>query len=130
MDWRGAYRRGGNLRHTVAVVSEVQRFIIALYALTMFGAMGGYLVYKGTSESTVNIIVGALIGYAGGAITYYLGSSKGSTEKDRVLSDIASAAPPAAAAVAPQAAGTSTTTVTSAPPAETLVTTTKKEETP
>ena len=107
-------------------MSEIQRFVIALYALTMFGAFSGYLLYKGTSESTISLVAGALIGMAVGAVQYYVGSSKGSTEKDRVLSDIASAAPPAVAAVAPQAAGTSTTTVTSASPAETTVTTTKE----
>ena len=69
-------------------MTDVQRFVIAILTLMMFGAIGGYLVWKGTSEGIVNIILGALITMAVGAVQYYLGSSKGSTDKDKTINDL------------------------------------------
>ena len=44
-----------------------------------------YLIYTGSFESTVNLLIGSLIGAFGTVVGYFYGSSKSSAEKNELL---------------------------------------------
>jgi len=44
-----------------------------------------YLIYVGTFESTIQLVIGALISAFSGVVGYFYGSSKGSADKTELL---------------------------------------------
>lgn len=68
----------------------IGRLLITVLCLLMFGAFAGYLVIKGTSEATLQLLAGALIAWVGGGINYFLGSSAGSAAKDKTITSLTS----------------------------------------
>ena len=55
-----------------------------LISLGFFGVLF-YLIYNGSYESTINLAIGSLLGAFGTVVGYYFGSSKGSSDKDKLL---------------------------------------------
>ena len=54
--------------------------------LGFLGAVGGYFAVPDASDSaTANILMGSLAAAFGQVITYWLGSSRGSAQKDEAL---------------------------------------------
>lgn len=69
-------------------MTDIARLSIAVLTLLMFGGFAAYIVIKGASEATVQLLAGALIAWAGTAINYYVGSSQSSSAKDKTISDL------------------------------------------
>lgn len=61
---------------------------IALYTVVAFSAMMGFLLWKGTPDGMDKILLGTIIGYVAAmaqqVYNYYFGSSKGSTDKNKI----------------------------------------------
>lgn len=57
-----------------------------------FLVVTGYAVY--TSHSQAELLVGALIGFAGQGVSYWLGSSQGSNRKTELMNQTAEAVKP------------------------------------
>lgn len=62
-------------------------FMYALGAIVVIGFFVtlAYLIKQGTYESTINLAIGALIGAFGTIVGYFFGSSKGSADKNEML---------------------------------------------
>lgn len=69
-------------------VDNIGRFAITVICLCMFGAFAGYLVVKGTSEATLQLLAGALIAWCGQGINWFLSSSAGSAAKDKIINTL------------------------------------------
>jgi len=46
-----------------------------------------YLIYQGTYESTINLTIGSLLTAFATIVSYYYGSSKGSADKNKMISN-------------------------------------------
>ena len=46
-----------------------------------------YLIYQGTFESTINLAIGTLLTAFGTIVGYFYGSSKGSSDKNKLLEE-------------------------------------------
>ena len=73
-------------------VDSIGRLALAIISLLMFGAFAGYLVVTKTSDATLQLLAGALITWVGCGINYFLGSSSGSSAKDKTINTLT--APP------------------------------------
>jgi hypothetical protein len=63
---------------------------IAMYVLGGLIALGffitlAFMIYKGTYESAVNLIIGALIGAFSTVVSFFYGSSKSSADKTEMI---------------------------------------------
>lgn len=63
-------------------------FMYSLGGIIVFGffAILAYLLKIGGYESTINLLVGSLIGAYGTVVGYFYGSSKSSAEKNDIIS--------------------------------------------
>lgn len=66
-------------------VKEIFMYVLGGLITIGFFATLIYLISKGGSESTVNLLVGSLIGSFGLVVGYFYGSSKGSADKNELL---------------------------------------------
>ena len=59
----------------------------ALGALIVIGffTVIAFLIYTGVHETTINLLIGALIGAFSTVVGYFYGSSKGSAEKNDLI---------------------------------------------
>ena len=64
-------------------------FMYVLGALVVIGffATLWFLIKENTYENTINLAIGALIGAFGTVVGYFYGSSKGSSEKNEIISN-------------------------------------------
>ena len=46
-----------------------------------------FLPVPDTNKDMVNVSIGAVIGFGGAVVGYFYGSSKGSSDKDKLLND-------------------------------------------
>jgi hypothetical protein len=66
--------------------------ILSVGILTLFAAFGAALFFvepPSSNRDMVNIFLGALFGFAGAAVTYWLGSSRGSADRSATIDQIA-----------------------------------------
>ncbi len=68
-------------------MSNKEIFMYALGALITVGFFATlfYLIYSGTFESTIQLVVGTLITAFGTVVGYFYGSSKGSSDKNELI---------------------------------------------
>lgn len=69
---------------------NIGRLAITVLCLLMFGAFAGFLLVKGTSDTTLQLLAGALIAWVGQGVGYFLGSSSGSSNKDKTIASLSS----------------------------------------
>ena len=64
-----------------------EKFMYAFAALIAFGFFGIliYMIRIGTYETSINLVVGALVGSFTLVVGYFFGSSKGSSDKNKML---------------------------------------------
>jgi len=62
-------------------------FMYALGGVIVIGffVVLSILIYQGKSETTLSLVLGALIGAFSMVVSYFYGSSKGSSEKNELL---------------------------------------------
>lgn len=77
------YNEGNIMEKTKEIIMIVLGSIITIgFFATLF-----YLLYTGNYESTVQLVVGALLTAFGTVVGYYFGSSKSSSDKTKLLSE-------------------------------------------
>lgn len=69
-------------------IDSFSKLMVGIVTLLMFAAVAAWCLYKGASEATMQMILTALIAWCGSVIGYYLGSSAGSSAKDKVINDL------------------------------------------
>lgn len=74
-------------------VESAGRLLITVLCLVMFGAFAGYLVITKASDATIQLLAGALIAWVGSGISYFLGSSAGSSAKDKTITSLTNKGP-------------------------------------
>ena len=62
-------------------------FMYVLGAIIVIGYFATliYLIYQGKQESTINLAIGTLLTAFGSIVGYFYGSSKGSSDKNKLL---------------------------------------------
>lgn len=69
------------------MMDTVAKLVISLVTLAMFAGVAGWSIYHSASEATTQMILTALIAWCGGVLGYYLGSSAGSSAKDKTIAN-------------------------------------------
>lgn len=69
-------------------VESAGRLMITIICLLLFAAFSAFLLYTKASESTILMLAGALIAWTGNGISYFLGSSAGSSAKDKTITTL------------------------------------------
>ena len=64
---------------------DLFKIIISCFVLFILAAVLFVFIFKGGYEDQVKLMVGAVIGYSAAAIQYWIGSSKGSADKNDLL---------------------------------------------
>lgn len=64
---------------------EIFMYVLGAVITLGFFATMIYLIYVGKFESTVNLLIGSLIGAFGTVVGYFYGSSKSSAEKNELI---------------------------------------------
>jgi hypothetical protein len=64
-------------------------FFGAFIIICVFGLISilMFLPVPDTNKDMVNVSIGAVIGFGGAVVGYFYGSSKGSSDKDKLLND-------------------------------------------
>lgn len=70
------------------MTDTVAKLAIAMITLAMFAAVSAWCLLKGASEATTQMILTALVAWCGSVIGYYIGSSAGSSAKDKTITDL------------------------------------------
>ncbi|HQT98322.1 MAG TPA: hypothetical protein PKV70_08255 [Thermodesulfobacteriota bacterium] len=71
--------------------------ILAIAYTLIFAAVLGFLLYGNVpknNEKYVLLLLGSLVGFAGTAVNFFLGSSLGSTKKDDAITNLTAPAAP------------------------------------
>jgi len=71
-------------------MGEFYRFILSLVIILVFLAVCYLLCINGTDQSLRGQAFGALAALAGGALGYWIGTTKSSADKDKTIAKMAS----------------------------------------
>lgn len=66
---------------------EIYMYVLGALIVIGFFVILTYLVFHGKYESTINLLIGTLIGSFTTVVGYFFGSSMGSANKDKLLHD-------------------------------------------
>jgi len=99
------------------VTADLPWYVRVVLACVIIGLLATTLVFSFVQQDagTQNLVVGAILTYAGAIIQFYFGSSEGSRNKDATIAD-------ATAALATSTPGALTTTTVSEPDRTTTTT--------
>lgn len=74
-------------------MADISKLIVSILTLAMFGAAATYILLHQPSEATQQMILTALVAWTGNVIGYYIGSSAGSSAKDKTITTLAAPTP-------------------------------------
>ncbi len=73
------------IKNSIMKTKEIFMYSFAALVVVGFFAVLFYMIQIGTYETSINLIVGALIGAFTIIVGYFFGSSKGSSDKNEMI---------------------------------------------